>query len=229
MKSIIAVFAHPDDEAFGPSGTLALLSKEFDVYLVCVTRGNAGKNSLEETVKLGHARKRELLASAKILGIKSVYFLGFGDGCVCNRNYHKIAERLAEIAQGIKPEMFVTFEPRGVSGHLDHIGVSFITSFVFERHCDAKILLQYCLPDDREVDEDYFVYFPKGYRREEIDLEVDIGRVWNIKMACFDAHKSQKHDAAKIKKEIKDMPKKEYFLLTTKPGFKLPSFLTPTR
>ena len=39
---VVAVFAHPDDEAFGPGGTLAVLSKTHDVYIITVTGGEAG-------------------------------------------------------------------------------------------------------------------------------------------------------------------------------------------
>ncbi|MBP9816108.1 PIG-L family deacetylase [Candidatus Woesebacteria bacterium] len=40
MANIVAIFAHPDDEAFGPGGTLAKLSNEHDVYIICVTSGD---------------------------------------------------------------------------------------------------------------------------------------------------------------------------------------------
>lgn len=64
-KTIVAIFAHPDDEAFGPAGTLAKLSQTHDVYLICVTRGNANGNA-----SLGKIRTKELKQSANILGIK---------------------------------------------------------------------------------------------------------------------------------------------------------------
>ena len=43
-RTLMAVFAHPDDEAFGTGGTLAKYAAEgCDVYLVTATRGEAGK------------------------------------------------------------------------------------------------------------------------------------------------------------------------------------------
>jgi len=44
-KTIVAIFAHPDDEAFGPAGTLAKFAETNTVYLLCATKGHAGTNS----------------------------------------------------------------------------------------------------------------------------------------------------------------------------------------
>ena len=42
--TLMAVFAHPDDEAFGTGGTLARYAAEgCDVHLVTATRGEAGQ------------------------------------------------------------------------------------------------------------------------------------------------------------------------------------------
>ena len=42
--TLMAVFAHPDDEAFGTGGTLAKYAAQgCDVYLVTATRGEAGQ------------------------------------------------------------------------------------------------------------------------------------------------------------------------------------------
>ena len=42
-RALLAVFAHPDDESFGPGGTLAKYAAEgVEVWLVCATDGNAG-------------------------------------------------------------------------------------------------------------------------------------------------------------------------------------------
>ena len=53
MNRIIGIFAHPDDEALGPSGTLATLAKENEVYLICVTSGEAAGKTPEEKLVIG--------------------------------------------------------------------------------------------------------------------------------------------------------------------------------
>src|SRR6185436_20606573 len=103
MKSVVAVFAHPDDEAFGSAGTLALLAKEREVYLICVTDGSAGMNSSKKTKALAEIRQEELLNSAKVLGIKEVFFLDYKDGSLSNNLYHEIADKIQKILEEIKP------------------------------------------------------------------------------------------------------------------------------
>ena len=57
MKPVVGVFAHPDDEAFFTGGTIATLSKERDVYTICVTNGDAGENRSGKEGSLADIRK----------------------------------------------------------------------------------------------------------------------------------------------------------------------------
>ena len=50
--SVVAIFAHPDDEAFGPAGTLKKLSETNDVYILCATKGHEGNNYTESKDKI---------------------------------------------------------------------------------------------------------------------------------------------------------------------------------
>lgn len=213
--TVVAVFAHPDDEAFGPAGTLALLSKTHDVYLITATGGEIGKNSLKKTTNdLSEIRHQELLESAKILGVKKVYFLNFTDGTLSNSHYHKLAAKIKNILEELQPITVITFEPRGISGHIDHITVSFVTTYVFNRLKTIKNLYYYCILESerRRQPDDYFIYFPKGYKKSATDWEVDIEEVWDTKVKAMKAHKSQKHDADTILSTLEKLPKKEYFL-----------------
>ena len=45
--SLLAVYAHPDDEAFGTGGTIARYAGEgVKTYLVCATRGEVDRKSV---------------------------------------------------------------------------------------------------------------------------------------------------------------------------------------
>ncbi|OHA08432.1 MAG: hypothetical protein A3A44_00805 [Candidatus Sungbacteria bacterium RIFCSPLOWO2_01_FULL_60_25] len=218
-KSVLCVFAHPDDEAFGPGGTIAKLAKRHRVYLLAATKGQAGKDrGRRATRDLARRRATELRASAKILGVRKVFFLGFADGALSNNLYHRLAASIERYARRFRPEVFMTHEPRGGSGHLDHIAVSMAVSYVFERLPFVRALLYSCLRAERAraLRKGYFIYVPPGYRRSEIDLRVDTRDVWEQRVEAMQAHASQSHDLKRILRFAERFPKEENFLVLLK-------------
>lgn len=211
----MAVFAHPDDEAFGPSGTIAMLSEDNDVYIICATRGETGEG---DSKKLGKVRSGELLDSASILGVKEVYFLKYKDGTLANSLYHKIARDIEKIILKIKPKTLITMDPTGVSGHLDHIAMSYVSTFVFYKLPFIKTLLYWCLTEENKklFKGEYFIYTPPGYKQGEIDKIVNIENYWQTKVKAMEAHKSQLKDASRVLDMLKQSPKEEYFIIKTK-------------
>lgn len=218
MKPVVGIFAHPDDEIFGPGGTLAKFAREGrDVYLICVTDGDAGINSSGIDRDLGEIRREELLASAEILGIKKVFFLGYRDGSLNNNLYHEVYEKIEAILLEIKPDLLLTFEPRGISGHIDHVVLSFITSFLFEKLSFIQSVWYYCITEAmRALYPSYFIYFPPGYKKDEITKVVDIASVWKQKEAATHKHASQKHDIETLLGVFMDQPKEEHFFTRNK-------------
>ena len=212
--TLVAVFAHPDDESFGPSGTIAKFAQTHDVYILCATKGEAGKGPKSN---LAETRAEELRQSAKILGAKKVYFLGFEDGMLSNNFYHKLAAKIEKKLRELKPEILICQEPQGVSGHIDHITVSMVTTFVFNKLQFVKSLMYYCIDEKAAAKmKNYFIYFPPGYKRTQVDKIVDTAKYWNLKKQAMFAHKSQIEDARKVLDRMKNLPKEEYFLIKRK-------------
>ena len=216
--SVVAIFAHPDDEAFGPAGTLKKLSETNDVYILCATKGHEGNNYTESKDKIFRIRTKELLNSAKTLGVKRVYFLGFRDGNLNNNNYHKLAAKIEKKLDAVKPQTIITFEPRGVSGHIDHIVVSMVSTYVYNKLPYIKTLLYYCITEQhRRWIKDYFIYFPPGYNDREIDKTIDVSDVWEDRIQALLCHKSQQKDIDTDGLPIlENLPKKEHFLVLSK-------------
>lgn len=207
---MVCTFAHPDDEAFGPSGTIAKLAKENEVHILCATRGEALVNTGENK---GDVRSEELVKSAKILGVKNVEFLGFMDGELSNNLYHQLAAKIEKRVKEIEPDLLITFETRGVSGHIDHVVVSLATRFVFEK-TNVSELWYYCESEDaRNLIKDYFVYFPQGYKKDEVDMVVDVSDVYDTKLKAIYAHESQKGDIKVVTEILEKTAKEEYFLV----------------
>lgn len=215
-KTVVGIFAHPDDEAFGPGGSLALFAKTANVYVICATSGETATGTTDAL--LGEERREELRKSCAALGVKEVFFLDYIDGTLCNNVYHEIAEKVMTILQKLEPETLITFEPRGVSGHIDHIVMSMITQFIFPKIPSAKKLMMHCMPYERSLamHGKYFIYFPYGYKKNEIQEIVDISSVWDTKIKAMNEHKTQIQDINRILEQAKNFPKEEYFLVEEK-------------
>ncbi len=217
MRPLVAIFAHPDDEAFGPCGTLAIFAEKRDVYIICVTNGEAGINSSSKKRRLEEIRREEMVKSSHCMGVKKVIFLDYKDGEICNNLYHEIANKVRKKIEDIKPEILMTFEPRGISGHIDHVAVSLITTYVFEQTKFVNELWYYCLSEKaRAVYDRYYIYFPPGYKDSEISKVVNITSVWEKKVEAMCKHESQKHDIDWLLKIFMRRPKEEHFIILKK-------------
>lgn len=219
-KTVVCVIAHPDDEAFGPSGTLAKLAKIYDVHIVCVTDGDADPRF--HTIggaTLAEIRAKELEASAKTLGAVGVHFLHFQDGSLNNNLYHDVAKKIQSLVDALTPTLLITTELRGVSGHLDHVAVAMITSYVYHKTPDIDAILYHCTnKQTSDAMTDYFIYFPPGFEREQVDSVVDISDVFEKKLAAARCHQSQKKDVDRTTKRWLTLPKEEWFLVTKRSG-----------
>jgi len=136
---LLAVFAHPDDEAFGTGGTLSqYAARGVEVTLVCATRGEVGEiadPSLASPETLGSVREMELQCAAEAMGVREVILLGYrdsgmvgtpeNDDCrnLINAPEGEVVVRLVAIIRKARPDVVVTFEPNGGYGHPDHLAI----------------------------------------------------------------------------------------------------------
>ena len=75
IRSLLAGFAHPDDESYRAGGALALLAHTgAQVWVLCATRGERGIPKLRPE-KAGEVRQNELECACRALGIEPARFL----------------------------------------------------------------------------------------------------------------------------------------------------------
>ncbi|MDQ3099112.1 MAG: PIG-L family deacetylase [bacterium] len=213
MQKILCVFAHPDDEAFGPGGTIALWAKQgAQIHLLCVTKGEAGINDTgTETASL---RTKELEASAKILGIEKIEYLDYIDGEIGNIKMIEIEAKIIEKINKFQPDTLLTFNLNGVSGHIDHITVASATTQAFRKTASTKKLYYYSMKRTETDDiKEYFVYSPPGITPEQADEIIDVSSVWDIKVEAMYCHRSQIKDVEWILSIEEAKNRNEYFLV----------------
>ncbi|MBF9067037.1 PIG-L family deacetylase [Streptacidiphilus fuscans] len=147
--TLMAVHAHPDDEATGTGGVLARYASEgIRTVLVTCTDGACGDGP--GGVKPGEPghdpqavaamRLQELKASCEVLNIHHLETLGYGDsgmmgwpandapGAFWQTPVEEGAARLAELIRLYQPDVVVTYDENGFYGHPDHIQANRITT-----------------------------------------------------------------------------------------------------
>ena len=210
QKKILVVVAHPDDESFGLGGTLAKYAKEgVEIHVLCATRGENGQKGS----KLGQKREQELLTASKTLGVARVEFMDFVDGTLSNNMYHEMAAKVEAKIKPFAPQVVLTFDRLGISGHIDHIVVSLATTFVCQKYKRKLKLFYLCeLKKFTDLIPGYFIYFPPGHLDTDIDVTIDISQVWQIKKQAMYVHKTQIGDVRRLLLVKRLFPKREYFI-----------------
>jgi N-acetyl-1-D-myo-inositol-2-amino-2-deoxy-alpha-D-glucopyranoside deacetylase len=151
-NSLLAVYAHPDDEAFGSGGTIARYAADgVCTYLVCATRGEVGEISDPELATpetLGAVREGELRCAAETMGVAELIFLDYRDSGMAgtpenedprafiNAPEDEVLEQLVRILRRLRPQAVTTFEPNGGYGHPDHIAIHKHTVSAFRLAAD---------------------------------------------------------------------------------------------
>ncbi len=112
--SAMAIYAHPDDAEFTVAGTIARWAQGgCEVTLVAITSGNSGTHDTRFTREtLARTREEEALASARVLGISRVVFLGYGD-CELVPTMALRRELVREIRRA-RPEVVMCGDPQAL-------------------------------------------------------------------------------------------------------------------
>ena len=149
---LMAVHAHPDDEATSTGGVLAKYAAEgVTTVLVTCTDGALGDAGSVKPGEEGHStaevvalREAELAESCRILGITHAHQLGYHDsgmmgwpqndavGAFWTTPLDEPVARLAELIRRHRPDVVLTYDENGFYGHPDHIQAHRITVAALE-------------------------------------------------------------------------------------------------
>lgn len=120
-RSLLAIFAHPDDESLSCGGLLARCARlGARVSLVCATRGEARAG---DAIGLGEIRPRELANAAQVLGITDVVLLNHEDGMLPWLDARALELDILSAIRRFQPDVIVTFGEDGLYWHPDHIAI----------------------------------------------------------------------------------------------------------
>jgi N-acetyl-1-D-myo-inositol-2-amino-2-deoxy-alpha-D-glucopyranoside deacetylase len=153
-RSLLGVFAHPDDESIACGGLLARCAAlGARVTVLCATRGEAGPGGKP---RLGETRTLELQAAAHALGVAEVVVLDHPDGMLPWENRAALEADIHETVDRVHPDVVVTFDEDGLYWHPDHIAI-------YER---TTAVVTACGPNAPAL---YYVTIPVGRMRAVMD------------------------------------------------------------
>jgi N-acetylglucosamine malate deacetylase 2 len=131
--SVLAFFAHPDDETMLCGGTLALLAeKGAKIHVLIATRGEGGEMGeppLGTREELGLIREKELACAVKALGAESTTLMDYVDPTIgegdtlypFSDNLEEVASQVVEAVRHWHADAVITHGPDGEYGHPAHI------------------------------------------------------------------------------------------------------------
>lgn len=110
---IVFIFAHLDDESFGPAGTISKLSKNNEVTIISLCKGNRPGNEMVEL-----QRQKSFYQICNFLGVKGQFF----DNSDCNLEFNVCLKDVESVINKIKPDIVFTNNISDI--HKDHRIVS---------------------------------------------------------------------------------------------------------
>jgi len=232
--ALLVVFAHPDDESFGPAATLAqYVAQGVRITLLCATRGEVGEISdphLATPETLGQVREEELRCACRVIGIQEWRVLGYRDGQMSSYDPQEVEGKVVRAIREVRPQVVLTFGPDGISGHLDHITTGKATTDAFFSAGDEERFSEHMAEGlfPHKAQKLYYVAVPRSrFRAMSLDLPgtcddrittvIDVVPFLEVKKRALACHKTQLPPgnifAQMSNEEIRRWWGKEHFVL----------------
>jgi LmbE family N-acetylglucosaminyl deacetylase len=143
--TMMAVHAHPDDEASSTGGVLACYSEQgIRTVVVTCTNGEFGDaqggvkpgQDGHDTEAVARLRLAELRESITILGVTDLELLGYHDSgmpdwdykdrpeAFCNIPQAEVAGRISGLIERYRPQVLISYDDQGPYQHPDHVHAS---------------------------------------------------------------------------------------------------------
>ncbi len=159
--SLLAIFAHPDDEGLVTGSFARYCAEGARVALICGTRGEEGEIApgVEcEPQNLGAWREQELRKAMSFVPLVEIYFLDYRDSGMDgtpqnlnetnlhNARLEDVTSKVVQIIRETKSQVLLTFDPKGGYGHPDHIKMHHATMIAWEQAGDPT-----CYPEQLQA------------------------------------------------------------------------------
>lgn len=138
-KTILGVFAHPDDETSSCASTFSrYVGLGATVHVITATGGELGTlgtgDLAIERADLPLIREQELRTVLAMYGAQPPTMLGYRDQELAQANPSEVVQSILAVMRDIRPDAVVTFGPTGISRHDDHIAIHRFSTAALDRY-----------------------------------------------------------------------------------------------
>jgi LmbE family N-acetylglucosaminyl deacetylase len=194
----LTVYAHPDDESFGPSALLANHARQgSQLRGLWFTRGERGRPSQEPPlppIELAQAREADLHAVADLIGYAEVEILKYADGSLDRVPRAELVSIILDRLRQFRPDAVITFGPAGITRHPDHIAIGQAATTAFrEARADGLLLggLFYDAVPPERARQMGIAEAPDG----QPNTWIDVGDAAHVKLSALRLHARHVADA----------------------------------
>lgn len=140
-QTLVAIFAHPDDETLVAPALARYAREGVRVFLVIATDGRRGANShakIPAGDSLAKVRADEARCSARVLGLQPPILLGFPDAGLADfapwpgKRLDTLVTRVDSVLRVLRPDVVITWGPDGGYGHSDHRLTGNVVTQIFQ-------------------------------------------------------------------------------------------------
>ncbi|WP_340647001.1 PIG-L family deacetylase [Phenylobacterium sp.] len=121
-RTVMAIWAHPDDEITSAGTFAALAGEGAQVILIYLTHGEAARDTGYSREDLAQRRRLEAKAAGDTLGAHAVEVFEWPDGGLAAADGEAVKAVLRERIAHWKPSVLISFDEKiGYYGHTDHV------------------------------------------------------------------------------------------------------------
>jgi len=142
-RTLLYVFAHPDDESYGVAGSIVRYAGDgrTRVAVATLTRGEASRHRRTLGIsadEFGRRRAAEVREALAVLGCEEHYQYGYPDSGMRQVDPRDVERELRELIARVDPDVLATFDITGISGHPDHHVTAACVTRAFLAERDAR-------------------------------------------------------------------------------------------
>ena len=208
-RTILAVYAHPDDETSSAGALMAMYRAQgVAVHVITATRGELGSlgtgGIVIEREDLPKVREAEIRSVLAHYGLPDgPLFLDYRDQELKLADFEEVVGKILAEMERVRPDVVLTFGPHGISGHDDHVALHEQTVAAFDRYRAADgveaRLLYTAIP---KVEADHFNLHIDGPESQP-NVVVDVADHWHYKVEGLRLYRSQL-DAQEFAQTLED-------------------------